>query len=35
MNSENTARWDELMGAVRAEIADKKSGWLTKLIRNK
>ncbi|MBP1762721.1 MAG: putative transcriptional regulator, MerR family [Firmicutes bacterium] len=35
MNNENTARWDELMGAVRAEIAEKKSGWLTKLIRNK
>lgn len=35
MNNENTARWDELMGAVRAEIAEKKSGWLNKLIRNK
>ncbi len=35
MHLENTARWDELLGELRAETADKKSGWLAKLMRNK
>ena len=35
MNRENSARWDELIGVLRAESAEKKSGWLTKLIRSK
>lgn len=35
MNNENNAKWDELLGVVRAEMAEKKAGWLTKFIRNK
>jgi len=35
MDNENSARWDELLGVLRAETAEKKSNWLAKLMRNK
>lgn len=35
MHRENSSRWEELLEVLRTETADKKSGWLNKLLRSK
>ncbi|HWQ75077.1 MAG TPA: MerR family transcriptional regulator [Syntrophomonas sp.] len=35
MHRENSSRWEELLDVLRTETADKKSGWLNKLLRSK